>query len=38
MQSWPNHPAAGKAGIVPGLAVGRHWPGLSKPGRSAIYL
>jgi hypothetical protein len=30
----PNHPAAGKAGIAPRLAIGHYWPGLPEPGRS----
>ena len=29
----PNHPAAGKAGITPRLAVEHHWSGLPEPGR-----
>ena len=32
-QGKPNHPAAGKAGITSGLAIGYHWPGLPEPGR-----
>jgi hypothetical protein len=28
-----NHPAAGKAGIVPGLAIEHHSPALPEPGR-----
>ena len=36
MIRWPNHPAAGKAGTASRLAIGRHWPGLPEPGRSAV--
>jgi hypothetical protein len=28
-----NHPAPGKAGIAPRLAIGHHWAGLPEPGR-----
>src|ERR1044071_9813900 len=31
----PNHPAAGKAGIAPLLAIEHHWLGRPEPGRSA---
>ena len=31
--SWPNHPAAGKAGIASRLATGHQRPGLLEPGR-----
>jgi hypothetical protein len=31
---WPNHPAKGKAGIAPWLAIEHHRPGLPEPGRS----
>jgi hypothetical protein len=30
---WPNHPAAGKAGIASRLTIEHHWPGLAEPGR-----
>ena len=33
MTEAPNHPAAGKAGIAPRLAIGHHCPGLPEPGR-----
>ena len=33
MSCLPNHPAAGKAGFVPGLAMEHHSPGLPEPGR-----
>ena len=32
-QRAPNHPAAGKAGLAPLLAIERHRPGLPEPGR-----
>jgi len=32
-QQWPNHPAAGKAGIALLLAFVHHRPGLPDPGR-----
>jgi hypothetical protein len=32
---WPNHPAAGKAGITSRLATKHHCPGLPEPGRWA---
>jgi hypothetical protein len=35
MNEQANHPAAGKAGIASGLAIGHHWPGLPEPGRWA---
>jgi hypothetical protein len=28
----PNHPASGKAGIAPRLAIEHHCPGLPEPG------
>jgi len=31
----PNHPAAGKAGIVCQLTIEHHCPGLPEPARSA---
>ena len=33
--STSNHPAAGKAGLAPLLAIERHRPGLPEPGRWA---
>jgi hypothetical protein len=33
----PNHPSPGNAGIARRLAIGRHWPGLGEPGRSALF-
>ena len=33
MTEWPNHPAAGKAGIPPQFTIGHHWPGLPEPSR-----
>jgi hypothetical protein len=35
MTLWPNKPAAPNAGIASWLAIGRHWPGVGEPGRSA---
>ena len=32
--TWPNHPAAGKAGITSRLAIEHHFPGLPEPSRS----
>jgi hypothetical protein len=30
---WPNHPAAGKAGIALPFQGEHDWPGLPEPGR-----
>jgi len=34
--TWPNHPAAGKAGIARLLAIEHHCPGLPEPKQVSV--